>query len=182
MSSEPTEAETRCLVEFVYVYRPGQIPPDEDLSQIPDDIDLDNEQFEDEQWIWCEQVPRIGDTREWKGLNWAIASVHPYQSQEDSSLVYLCVCSQSGYDPHRSDWIEEPPILYLPVLLGGQLALNSDGSNFFGITQRLENIPTRNIFQDWEFSDWQRFEPTQAIAPGEFREIVLCWCLQEPNT
>ena len=43
---------------------------------------------------------------------------------------------------------------------------------------RHQDIPTHNIFQDWEFADWQRFEPAGAITPGTYREIVLCWCVQ----
>ncbi|MBE9179118.1 hypothetical protein IQ268_11150 [Oculatella sp. LEGE 06141] len=175
---------TTHLVKFVLVYPPGQLPPDVKAEDIPDDEPIGS--FEDYIFQFSEQPPELGTNHHLNGNQWTIAQVQTYQALQSTpgatKAVHIAICTPDGAVPQRPDWSGgQPQVLYIPALTNGTLALNEDGTNRYGIAVETPlNIPLNNIFEDWTLKYFQSFELVSASAPQSFKDVVICWCKQEP--
>jgi hypothetical protein len=159
------------LVQYVLVYPIGCTPPGIEASEFS--------RFEDYRFAFTDTDPQIGENCPFNDANWVVIDIQTYSPQASDSptqSLHIVVCTQDGQPVDREDWDSAPPILYIPVLANGTLALNEDGSSHYGIIDDARYLPRRNIFEDWEISQLQWFEPTQETANQGFKAIALCWC------
>jgi hypothetical protein len=159
------------LVQYVLVYPIGRTPTGVEASEFS--------RFEDYLFAFTDTDPQIGETRSFNNESWVVVDIQTYESQTSdcpTHSLHIVVCTQDGQPADREDWDSPPPILYVPVLANGTLALNDDGSSHYGIIDDARYLPRRNIFEDWEITQPQWFEPTQEIATQGFKAIALCWC------
>lgn len=165
------------LTQYVLVYPLGQLPPTVRPEDIPDDEPMG--QFEEYVFEFSGQPPSARAVHQLNQRSWQIAAVHTYTPLKSTpgptQAVYVAVCTPNGKIPQQQGWDGKPPILYVPALLNGQLALNDDGSHHFGAAEETPlNIPISNIFADWEVQYCQTFEPDW--HPTAYTQVVICWC------
>jgi hypothetical protein len=159
------------LIQYVLVYPIGRTPTGVEASEFS--------RFEDYHFAFTDTAPQIGQTCSFNDANWAVIDIQTYASQTSdcpTQSLHIVVCTQDGQPVAREDWDSGSPILYVPVLANGTLALNPDGSSHYGIVDDTRYLPRRNIFENWEITQLQWFEPTQEIATQGFKAIALCWC------
>lgn len=132
------------------------------------------------------QVPQVGEVREFAGELWVIAQVHTYVPTEagKAEAFYLAICTQDGNIPtYRQDWDAEslPAILEVFAGLDGE-ATQEEGYESAMPTQFEYLTQVGQACDDnpeWVVQTVQKFEPVNGRPIAGYDLVAICWCMKE---